>query len=79
MAILTTLKEKNGNLSKVKIDEVFCLVRYIAAKIATNNAMPSRIILLVEFLFDVGCNVLLYIEFLNGLSGTVDSILLHFL
>uniref|UniRef100_A0A8C0IWC0 Uncharacterized protein n=1 Tax=Chelonoidis abingdonii TaxID=106734 RepID=A0A8C0IWC0_CHEAB len=44
------LEQKNCNLTQVKIDEVLCLMCYIAAKISANNAVPSRVVFLVKFL-----------------------------
>uniref|UniRef100_A0A8B9E7J4 Uncharacterized protein n=1 Tax=Anser cygnoides TaxID=8845 RepID=A0A8B9E7J4_ANSCY len=41
---------KNCNLTQVKIDEVLCLVCYIAAKVSANNAVPSWVVFLVKFL-----------------------------
>lgn len=57
-AILTTLKEKNGNLSQVKVNKMFCFMRYITSKVATHNTMPGGIVFLVKFLLDVCSNVL---------------------
>uniref|UniRef100_A0A803WBZ2 Dynein light chain n=1 Tax=Ficedula albicollis TaxID=59894 RepID=A0A803WBZ2_FICAL len=71
------LEGKNCNLTQVKIDEVLCLVCYIAAKVSANNAMPtpsSR-----SYLLDICCNVLFYVVLLHGLCSTVYSILLHVL
>ena len=55
---LSTLEEKNGNLSQVKINEMFCLMCHITSKISTNNDMPSGIVLFIEFFFNVCRNVL---------------------
>lgn len=59
---LTALEEQNGNLAQVEIDKVTGLVCHIRSKIATNDAMPSRIVFLVKFLFDVSGNVLFVLE-----------------
>lgn len=66
-------------MTQVKIDEVLCLVCDIAAKISAHDTMPGRVIFLVEFLLDIGSNVLLYVVLLHGLSGAVNGILLHVL
>ena len=39
--------------------------------------MPGGVVLLVEFLLDESCNILLNVELLEGLGGDVDSVLLH--
>jgi len=77
--LLTALEEQNGNLAQVEVDEVTCFVCHIRSKVASNDAMPSRIVLLVEFLFDVGGNVLFNVVLFKCLCRTVHGILLHFL
>uniref|UniRef100_A0A8C8RJK8 Dynein light chain n=1 Tax=Pelusios castaneus TaxID=367368 RepID=A0A8C8RJK8_9SAUR len=69
---LSGLEQKNCDLTQVKIDEVLCLVCYIAAKISANNAVP-------KYLFYICCNVFLYVVLLHCLRSTVYSILLHVL
>jgi len=66
-------------LSQVEIDEVLRLVRHVAAEIAADDAMPCRIVLLVELLLDVRGNVLFDVEFLERLRSTIHSVLLHLL
>lgn len=76
---LTALKKKNGNLSKVKVDEVSSLVSNIASEVTSNNAMPGGVVLLVELLFDKSSYVFFNVVLLQRLGGTVNSILLHLL
>lgn len=55
---LSTFKEEDGYLAQVEVNEMSCLVRHIAAKIASNDAMPRRVEFLIEFLFDVCGDIL---------------------
>ena len=77
LPLLARLEEKNGNLAEVEVDEVLGLVCHVAAEVAADDRVPCRVVLLVEFLLDVGGNVLLDVVLLQGLSGTVDGVLLH--
>lgn len=61
-AILTTLKEKNSNLSQVEVNKMFCFMRYITSKVAAYNTMPRWVVFLVKFFFDVCSNILKYIN-----------------
>uniref|UniRef100_A0A669PEK1 Uncharacterized protein n=1 Tax=Phasianus colchicus TaxID=9054 RepID=A0A669PEK1_PHACC len=69
---------KNCNLTQVKIDEVLCLMCYVAAKVSANNAVPTPPSSLIYLLY-ICCNVLFYVVLLHCLCGTVNSILLHVL
>jgi len=71
------LKEKNRDLSHVEVYKMLCLVSHIRTEVSTDDAMPSRIVFLVEFLFDEGSDILLNVEFLESLIGTIDSVLWH--
>ena len=76
---LTRLEQQDGNLSQIEVDKVFGLVCDVAAKVAANNAMPCWVVLFVEFLFNVGGNVLLNVVLFECLRWAVDSVLLHVL
>jgi len=66
-------------LAEVEVDEVLCLVRHIAAKVAADNAVPCRVVLLIKLLLDVRRNVLFNVVLFERLGRTVDCVLLHVL
>jgi len=76
---LAALEEENCHLSQVKVNKMSRLVSYVAAKVASNDAMPGWVVLFVKLLLDECGNVLLNIVLLQRLSCTVHSILLHLL
>lgn len=76
---LTALEEEDSYLSQVEVDKVPCFMGDIGAKVAADNAMPSGVVLLVEFLLDVRRDILLDVVLFQSLSGAVHSILLHLL
>jgi hypothetical protein len=49
----------------------------VRAEVTADNAMPGRVVLFVELFLDESGDVLLNVELLEGLSGDVDSVLLH--
>ena len=53
------LEEQDRDLSEVEVDEVLGLVRHIGAEVPADDAMPSRVVLLVELLLDVRGDILL--------------------
>ena len=75
----TRLEQKDGNLSKVEVNEVLGLVGHVAAEVTADNAVPGWVVLFVEFLLYEGGNILLDVVFLEGLGCAVNSILLHLL
>mmetsp|Transcript_21102 Transcript_21102/g.70924 ORF Transcript_21102/g.70924 Transcript_21102/m.70924 type:complete len:303 (-) Transcript_21102:9-917(-) len=75
----TRLEEEDGHLAQVEVDEVLRLVRHVRAKVAADNAVPRRVVLLVKLLFDVRGDVFLDVELLERLRGAVNGVLLHVL
>ena len=73
------LEEEHGYLTHVEVDEVLGLMGDVGAEVAANHAMPRGVVLLIELLLDVGRNVLLDVELLQGNVSAVNSILLHLL
>jgi hypothetical protein len=45
-------------LAEVEVDEVLGLVRHVGAEVAANDGVPGGVVLFVEFLFDVGGDIL---------------------
>ena len=75
----TTLEEEDGDLTEVEVDEVLGLVGDVGAEVPADDAVPGRVVLLVELLLDEGGDVLLNVVLLEGLGGAVDGVLLHVL
>ena len=72
-------KEENGDLINVKVDEMLCFMSDKGAKVPADDAVPGRLVFLVELLLDEGRNVLLHLVLLNGGLGRGDGVLLHLL
>ena len=64
-------------MTQVEVDEVLGLVGHVRAEVTADDAMPGRVVLLVELLLDESGDILLNVELFEGLSGDVDSVLLH--
>lgn len=48
--ISARLEEQDGHLAQIKVNEVLCLVSYVAAEVPPDNAVPGGVVLLVELL-----------------------------
>ena len=57
-SFLSTLEEKNRDLSQVKINKMFRLMCDIRAEISPYNNMPRRIVFLVELPLNVRRHIL---------------------
>ena len=55
------------------------LVGDVGAEVATDNAMPCGVVLLVKLLFNIGSNILLDIELLKGNVSAIYCVLLQLL
>ena len=62
-------------MAEIEVDEVLRLVRDVRAEVAADDAMPRRIVLLVELFLDVRGDVLLDVVFLKRLRRAVDRVL----
>lgn len=45
------LEQQNGHLTQVEVNEMLGLVSHVAAEVPPNNAVPSRVVFLVELLW----------------------------
>jgi len=75
---LSAFEEKDGNLSKVEINEMSRLMGNIRPKIPSDNTMPCWVVFFVKLFFDVGCNIFFNVIFFECLRCTVNCVLLHF-
>lgn len=44
------LKEQNGHLAQVEVNEMLGLMSHVTAKVPPNDAVPGRVVFLVELL-----------------------------
>uniref|UniRef100_A0A3P9BTK0 Uncharacterized protein n=1 Tax=Maylandia zebra TaxID=106582 RepID=A0A3P9BTK0_9CICH len=75
---MATLKQQNGHLTQVEVNEMLRLMSHVTAKVPPNDAVPGWVILLL-YLFNICSDVFLDIVLLQGLSGTLHGVLLHVL
>ena len=73
------LEEEDSDLTKVEVDEVLGLVGHVRAEVTADDAVPRRVVLLVELLLDVRRNILFDVVLFQCLSGAIYSVLLHLL
>lgn len=78
-SVLTALEEQHGNLTQVEVQEAMRVVCHEAAEVATDDAVPGGLVLLVELLLDVSGDILLDVELLHRLQGHLDRVRLHVL
>uniref|UniRef100_A0A3B4FJH4 Uncharacterized protein n=1 Tax=Pundamilia nyererei TaxID=303518 RepID=A0A3B4FJH4_9CICH len=75
---MATLKQQNGHLTQVEVNEMLRLMSHVTAKVPPNDAVPGWVILLVKLLGGTK-NRKFFFFFLKGLSGTLHGVLLHVL
>lgn len=61
---LTALKQQDGHLAQVKIDEMARFVGHVRTEIPAHYAMPRWVVFLVELLLDICRNILFNVVFL---------------
>ena len=66
---LSAFEEKDGNLSKVEINEMSRFMGNIRPKIPSDNTMPCWVVFFVEFLLDVRRYILFDIVFFECLKN----------
>lgn len=70
-------EQQNRLLIQIKVNKVVCFVGHIGTEVATDDAVPSGAVLLVELLLDMLRDVLLHTVLLERGDGDVDGLLLH--
>lgn len=58
---------------------MFGLVCDVGSEVASDDAVPGGVVLLVELFLDEGGDILFDVVLFKGLGGAVDSVLLHVL
>ena len=76
---LTRLEQQDRDLAEVEVDEVLRLVGHVRTEVAAHNAVPRRVVLLVELLLDVRGDILLDVELLHRLRRHLNRVRLHIL
>lgn len=66
-------------MAEVEVDKMLCFVSYKTAKVAANDAVPSRSLSFVKCALDVLSNVLLDGELGHGFLSNFDRFVLHVL
>jgi len=61
--VLSRLEEEDGDLAEVEIDKVLGFVGDIRTKVTAHNRMPCGVVLLVELLLHIRCDILLNVVF----------------
>ena len=64
-------------MTQVEVNEMLGFMRHVGAEITANNAMPGGTVFFVEFLLDVGGNVLFNVVLFQRLNRYVDRIFLQ--
>ena len=71
--------EQNSNFTPVHKDEAFSLVGHISSEATSHNAMPSRKVHCVKFVFHDFSNVIKNSSLLESEGHAIDCLLLHVL
>eukprot|EP00929_Paragymnodinium_shiwhaense_P034750 TRINITY_DN1886_c0_g3_i2.p2 TRINITY_DN1886_c0_g3~~TRINITY_DN1886_c0_g3_i2.p2 ORF type:complete len:110 (-),score=10.69 TRINITY_DN1886_c0_g3_i2:42-371(-) len=79
LSFSSRLEEQDGHLAQVEVDEMLRLVSNVRTEVATDDGVPSWVVLLVELLLDERSDILFDVVLLQRLRRAVDRVLLHIL
>lgn len=75
---LYSFKKQEAVLSYIEIDVMISFICDIRPEISANESMPVSIILTVEFIFKMGCDLLDGMHFFEGIFSNSQNLSFHF-
>jgi len=76
--LLACFPQEDCELPKVEVQEMFAFMHNVRAEVPSDDTLPRRAVLFVEFLLDLGRYVLLHLVFLDRLRRHFNSVVLYF-